>query len=50
MAVVSVIFEKFWNKPEKPKKDPGKEIGKITKKTPQDIFCTLTDILGKNLI
>ena len=39
VAVVSVIFEKFWNKPEKPKKDPGKEIGKITKTNPGYLLC-----------
>ena len=32
LAVVSLICEKFWKKPEAPKKDPAKEIGKIAKK------------------
>ena len=29
MAVISVILEKFWNKPEKPKRNPGRDIGKL---------------------
>ena len=33
VAVVSLIFEKFWKKPETPKTDPAKKIGKIKKKT-----------------
>ena len=29
VAVLSVILEKVWNKPEKPKRNPGRDIGKL---------------------
>ena len=27
VAMLSVILEKFWNKPKKPKRNPGRDIG-----------------------
>ena len=32
VAMLSVIFEKFWNKPEKPKRNSGKDVGKVLQK------------------
>ena len=29
VALISVIIEKIWNKPEKPKRNPGRDIGKL---------------------
>ena len=32
VAVLSVILEKFWNKPAKAKRNPGRDIGKFSTK------------------
>ena len=41
VAMLSVIFEKFWNKPEKPKRNSGKDVGKVCKKRKKKESFTL---------
>ena len=38
VAVLSVILEKFWNKPEKNKRNPGRDIGKFAIKKGLNLY------------